>query len=98
MTNVDRVRGVRIVELGRVDAPNGSLTVAEVAQQVPFDIARFFTVFGVPAGSSVARTRTARATSSWSRCTGGSSPGSTTGTGPRTSCSIDPSLGCTCRL
>jgi len=50
MTNVDRVRGVRIVELGRVDAPNGSLTVAEVAQQVPFDIARFFTVFGVPAG------------------------------------------------
>ncbi|OJX62638.1 MAG: hypothetical protein BGO95_07930 [Micrococcales bacterium 73-13] len=44
------VRDVRLVRIGRVDAGNGSLTVAEVGSQLPFPVRRFFTVFDVPAG------------------------------------------------
>ena len=44
------LRDVRLVRIGRVDAGNGSLTVAEVGGQLPFPVRRFFTVFDVPAG------------------------------------------------
>ncbi len=49
-TPVGDVRGVQLVELQRVDAGNGSLVVAEFSDQVPFPVARMFSVFGVPAG------------------------------------------------
>jgi dTDP-4-dehydrorhamnose 3,5-epimerase-like enzyme len=44
------VRGVRLVDLARVDAENGALVVAEFDDQVPFAVARMFSVFDVPVG------------------------------------------------
>ncbi len=40
--------GCRIISLGRVDEPRGSLCVAEVGQHIPFEIRRVYWVFDVP--------------------------------------------------
>jgi dTDP-4-dehydrorhamnose 3,5-epimerase-like enzyme len=42
----------RLVSLGRVDEPRGSLCVAEAGRQVPFEIQRVYWIFGVPVGGT----------------------------------------------
>jgi hypothetical protein len=38
----------RLVSLGRVDEPRGSLCVAEVGPHIPFDVQRAYWIFDVP--------------------------------------------------
>lgn len=45
-----RVRGVRLLELQRIDADNGSLIIAQQTEHLPFAAARVFTVLRVPPG------------------------------------------------
>jgi oxalate decarboxylase/phosphoglucose isomerase-like protein (cupin superfamily) len=40
----------RIVQLGRIDEPRGSLCVAEVGQHIPFEVQRVYWVYDVPRG------------------------------------------------
>ena len=40
----------RLVSFGRVDEPHGSLCVAEVGRQIPFEVQRAYWIFDVPIG------------------------------------------------
>ena len=50
MTDLDHVRGVRLVELKQVIAENGSLVIGEQPTELPFAAARIFTLYDIPEG------------------------------------------------